>query len=122
MARFQIGKISKFRQCDEKPVEYRLDTPPALSFCDLLLFPLLELPLTFLTLKELLNLREQDPRQGVHFVVGNAGAVVVRFLLCQALSSISRYEIFKVPRTVPLCPDKDTPSQKWNVQAVSRWS
>ena len=88
MDQFLTGKISKLKQYDKKPVEYRLDTPPALSFCDLLLFPLLELPLTFLTLKELLNLREQDPRQGVHFMVGNAGAVVVGFLFCQMLSSI----------------------------------
>lgn len=55
-------------------------------------FPLPELLLPFLTFKELLYLREQDPRQSFHLVERDAGVVVIGFLLCQALSSI-RYVI-----------------------------
>ena len=58
-----------------------------------LFFPLPELPLPFLTLKEFLYLWEQDSCQGLHLMERNAGAVVARFLLCQALSSI-RYVIW----------------------------
>ena len=50
-------------------------------------FPLLELSLPFLALKEFLYLREQDSRQSLHLMERNAGAIVVGFLLCQILSS-----------------------------------
>lgn len=62
-----------------------------LLFVFLPLFPLPELPLSFLALKEFLYLREQYPGQGLHLVERDAGAVVIGFLLCQMLSSVSNF-------------------------------
>ena len=44
-------------------------------------FPLGKLSLSFLALEKRLYLREQDPGQGFHFMVGYPGAVVVDFFL-----------------------------------------
>lgn len=52
-------------------------------FCSIhcpLRFPLPKLPLPFLALKKGLNLREQHPGQGLHFMEGNPCAVVVWLL------------------------------------------
>ena len=46
-----------------------------------LFLPLGKLPLPFLTLEKRLYLREQDAGQGLHFVIGYPGAVVVDFPL-----------------------------------------
>ena len=53
----------------------------------LISFPLLELSLPFLALKEFLYLREQNSRQSLHLMERNASAIVVEFLFCQILSS-----------------------------------
>lgn len=60
--------------------------PPCalLLFCFIgfpLCLPLGKLPLSFLALEEFLYLREQDTVQGLHFMEGYPGAVVVDFLL-----------------------------------------
>lgn len=51
----------------------------AFAYC-LLPFPLGIFPLPFLTLEIGLNLREQDTGKGLHFMIGNPGAVVVDLL------------------------------------------
>ena len=52
-----------------------------LLFRLLLCFPLRKLPLPVFALEKRLYLREQDAGQSLHLVVGDAGAVVVGFLL-----------------------------------------
>ena len=47
----------------------------------LLRFPLGKFPLSFLALEKGLYFREQDTGQGLHFMVGYPGAVVVDLLL-----------------------------------------
>lgn len=51
-----------------------------LLFGLLLCFPFGKLPLPVLALEKLLNLREQDTGQGLYFMEGDSGAVVVGFL------------------------------------------
>ena len=66
-----------------------IKTPPRLlSFFLLPFLPFSELPLSFLTLEEFLDFREQDSRQGLHLVERDAGSIVVVLLFRHSLSSV----------------------------------
>ena len=73
------------RQAGRHPDEM---SPRLLSFFLLSFLPFSELPLPFLALKEFLNLREQDPGQGLHLVERDASSIVVWLLFRHSLSSV----------------------------------